>query len=655
MQRYTGFSNFLLLLLLGCNSPNLIPVPAAAPTSPAVTPNASIEIKIGGDPSDPDLGIYNLTDQDLSPALRSCLTKNPLGKCLAAQLKKGPVHVPSQNGDSSSEQLEQGWKDFLHSAIGASKIFDSYSPGFAFGFAYGMSRVDPEQVLMDPNMRATTTALGDQAVWVVHTLELAPGVNDGTLAAPLEANIPSKSYYGGIFQAGGIVRLTKRHPLDQVYTKNFWGDLGEDKQIVEQSIPDYIKVPTELEGSGLLAGEGIQFEAFMLVEIGVGPTYNLGVTPATPFLGAGLFGSAGFVGTVMRGHFNTKMEVQNDRTLRVTLERINQDSEKLDAQLNAGFIVGPFSIVKNLLNLEVGVTHTKETLFDMTFDPTYPEAAHALKEAYFGRFTEAQKLAADQSYKGVKEIAHSTMKETSADRDFSFLAWGKGSSESQSQIDTQFDRPDASNNEGADDKTSIDEEDSHSSSFGKTMDLQIAMRNDSDPDHTGLGRSLSVKYNFKVSKASQNDVQQFIDIATLFGQAPSQAPEAGKPLQGYFFMDLDGENMNAILSHPDSQIAQDFEDAASLMPGAQDHMKEIKTFAKALAKALKTSDPDSQDHLLMNSLRGKGFDLYAIGVLSLLANPSHTLALERVTFDNANTLEFPAIGSLYSFPSRIEY
>jgi hypothetical protein len=606
-------------------------------------------------PKEIGLGIYNVSDQDLSPAVRDCLQRYTLANCLQKQFPQG---------NTSSDPLSGGWKNFLHSTIGNPEIFKAYSFAAAFGFTYGMTRLDPDQVLFDPNMNATDTQQGDQAVWVLHTLALAPGAYDGIETAPIGQPDLSKSYYGGVFQLGGILRLKKRHPLDKIFTKNFWGTLGEDKEIVEQVLPAYLKVPTDFTGGGLLPGEGMQFEAYMAIEIGIGPTYSLGVTPAVPFLGAGVFGSAGLVATIVRGHFNTKMEVQKDQTLRVLLERINEDSEKLDTQINAGIVAGPFSFVKNILNLEVGVAHTKETLLDMTFDTKYAQASHALKEAYFGRFKEAQDLAASSTYQGVMETAHSTLSEHTTDRSASFLLWSKGSSESRSSIDTQFNHPDPANDEKSDDKTNLDEEDSHSSSKGKTADLQIAIRNDSLPSQPGLGRSLSVKYNFKASKPSQSEVQQFVDIAQIFGQAPITAPEAGKAIEGYFFLDLDVQNLESILTLPDSDIADKLEAASLHMPGASNHMEEIKTFAQALTQALKTEDPSQEDHCLLSSLRGKNFDLYAIGALSLLADQTHSLAIERVTFTSSatdssglgiETLEFPAVGSQYVFPSRIEF
>jgi hypothetical protein len=611
-----GFAPVLLL--------SIVPFCAHLAQAAAVT-NATIDT-----PSELGIGIYNVSDQ----------------------------------GNTSSDPLSGEWKNFLHSTIGNPEIFKAYSFAAAFGFTYGMTRLDPDQVLFDPNMNATDSQVGGQAVWVLHTLELAPGAYDGVEAAPIGENDLSKSYYGSVFQMGGILRLTKRHPLDDVFTNNFWGTLGEDKEILEQALPAYIKVPTDFTGSGLLPGEGMQFEAFMAIEIGIGPTYSLGVTPAVPLLGAGVFGSAGLVATVVRGHFNTKMEVQKDQTLRVLLERINEDSEKLDAQINAGFVAGPLSFVKNLMNLEVGVTHIKETLLDLTFDPKFPAAAHALKEAYFGRFKEAQDLAASSTYQGVTELAHSTLGERTMDRNASLLVWSKGSSESRSQIDTQFNHPNPANDETADDKTDLDEEDSHSSSKGKTTDLQIAIRNDTLSTLPGLSRSLSVKYNFKASKPTPSEVQQFVDIAKVFGQAPLAQPVAGKTLEGYFFLGLDVENLESILTLPDSEIAAKFEAASLNMPGASGHAKEIKTFAQALTKALKTEDPGQEDHLLLSSLRGKNFDLYAIGALCLLADQTHSLAIERVTFtssipdasgSNLETLEFPAVGANYVFPTRIEF
>jgi hypothetical protein len=602
-----------------------------------------------------DLQIYHVNDADLTPVIRNCLQKHSMPQCLRTQLK-----TVTSDGDPNTEQLDSAWADFLHSAIGNSKIFSDDRIAAAFGFDYGMSRLDPDEVYFDPNMHATDAKLGDQAVWVMHSLELAPGAYAGTEAAPIGTNDLSKSYYGGIFQAGGIIRLIKRHPFDKTYSNNFWGTIGREKDILEQAIPDYIKVPTELAGSGLLPGEGIQFEGFFLVEIGLGPTYSLGTTPAIPYLGAGLFGSAGFIASTVLGHFSTKMEVQQDQTLRVILERINQDTEKLDAQLNAGFVIGPFSFVKNLFNLELGVTHTRETLFDMAFDPTYPEAKHALKEAYFGRFKEAQALAAQSVYKGVKEVGHSTDKERTTDRGISFLAWGKSSSESQITVNSQFPNPNSNELETPDDQTQMNEVDSYASGFGKSRDLQISIRNDVPAaGQTAPVRSLSFKYNFKSSKPSQSEVQQFLDMASVFGKTPDQAPVIGKPIQGYFFLDLDTENLKSIFSRPADFIALDLEAAAAKMPGGKDHLDEIKTFANALVKALQTSGTPSQDQVLVQTLRGKDFDLYPLGALALMVDGSHSLALERATYttvtSDQDTLNLAAVGSAYEFPSRIEY
>jgi hypothetical protein len=619
---------------------------------------------IGSGQSDStDLAIYNLTEKDLTPSLRECLAKTAFAKCLDIEVESANNPTPLVSGGSSplTENVVGGWKDFLHSSFGAGKAFTQSSPAVGFGFSYGMLRLDPAEVLLDPNKAATDKKLGSNAVWVTHTLEIAPGLNDGALPASLGVNNSSKSYYGGIFQAGGIFRLMKRHPFDQTFTKNFWGELGEEKAIVRQALPDYIKVPTELTGSGLLPGEGLEMEGFLVIEIGLGPTYNIGTTPSIPYLGSGLFGSAGLVLSAQRGHFATTMEVQEDQLLRVTLERLNQDSEKLDAQLNAGFALGPFSFVENLMNLETGWIQSRERLLDLTFDPKYPEAQAALKQAYLGRFGAAQTLAlnADQTYLGVREVAHSTLKQKTSERDLSILNYRKGSSESQSQIDTQFVNPEASDNEGSDDSSDMDSIDSHYTRTGKTRDLQIAVRNDGDQPKLGLKRSLSVKFNFKASKPTPEEQQQFLDMATLFGQNISPTPVPSEAMQGYFYMDLDVDNVQSILNRDPAQLEQDFKNAAAKMPGANLHLKEINSFASALKQAAQRQDVNEQDHQLLKILRGKGFDLYPLGVLALLVDPNHTLVLERITFDvngaSPQTTEFPVIGSLYQFPLRLEY
>jgi hypothetical protein len=244
----------------------LLALIASTALAPAISP-APVRADDPQDPRNgqslPDdaIGIVNLNDQDLADQLRKCLRHHPLGECLKRQTGGDPNSKrPFQDEleDSVDRELVSAWRYFLYDEITPSQALYKHGKfGVYLGFQVGSNRIDMDQVLSDPNKLATERKLHDNAIWVKHELELMPQVGYGF--DPQKLGIKTKEgYYGGLASYNAVLRMTRRHPMDEVYNKDFWGFLRQDAKAMGQAIPMYLTITDKLNGNGLLPGEGIE-------------------------------------------------------------------------------------------------------------------------------------------------------------------------------------------------------------------------------------------------------------------------------------------------------------------------------------------------------------------------------------------------------------
>lgn len=378
------------------------------------------------------------------------------------------------------------------------------------------------------------------------------------------------------------------------------------------------------------------------------------------------------------------MEAQEDGLLHLSLEHINQDSEKLEAEISAGAVLGPVSFVQNLVRVESGVIHTKEKIIDMVIDPKYPAALLALHNAYLGFFGPAQKLSADadSNYQGIRDLGHSIMTETAHERDLQLLTYDRGSQTAESLSD---------NDQG--EQVTTDAMDEHRKTLRSEKHLDILVRTDEHNSIPGTGQSMSVKYRFTTHNAKPDELRQFLQLAKIL------APETQKTeiaewtntlntdhpnqkrgeLQGYFYLAFDPTAVGSLLESAEPQTnsqlivnwakvmslpnpenwatmtADEQDQAAAGFPDGAKHLQQLRKFSKALLAAIGKKDSVGQARVFTQTVRGVDYDLYPIAALALPVDPAHLLALERITLKKNNktdTLEFTSLGETYQFPPK---
>jgi hypothetical protein len=468
----------------------------------------------------------------------------------------------------------------------------------------------------------------------------------------------------------------------------------------------YFSIGGQLDGEKMLPGEGVTFERFGAISIGIGPNISLlGVKPIS--IGdadMGIFASAGLTVNLVRGHFITDMEVQKSGTLRVKLENINQNSEALSATVAAGANFEVLTFIYSLMHAEDGIVNTRETVLDMVVDPKYPQAAHALKLAYLGFFDPLQKLAiqADQNYQGVRDLGHTSMVEKGHERDFQFLGFDKGSEVSESKINT-----DSSVSAGASSDVSSEVTQSEMSRHRNTTrtqrDLDIRLQADDRVPDPMNHRTLSVRYKFHTKSAEPEELQQFLDVAHTLNSSGSADHSADLAqwqtelstdhptsrrgdLHVYFYLALDPTLVSSLFDSSDTSKFALFmtswaqvlklpnpekwatmspsqqDDAVEEDSDLQDHLSQLRKFLSALAKTLKSKDALEQDRIFSKAIRGENFDLYPFAALAEIADHSHMLAIERMTLvptltaeKTPQTIEIDNMGGNYQFPAAAVY
>jgi hypothetical protein len=648
--------------------------------------SASTETRADDPSGDSEIGIINLSDQDFSAELRECLNHRKLAECLAEEMKssskKQKPSVEKQIASPIDSDLAHAWKDFLYNSITPFQSLWNNAGGLAtyFGLQIAANRIEPDEVIEDPNKFATEKKLNDNGVWVKHEFELIPQLAYGYKPDRFASTTSYDGSYGGLFTVNAVMRIVKRHPMDNVYNDSFWGIVGQELKIVEQAFPMYFTIGSHLNGEGLLPGEGVEFERYGALSIGLGPTANLVGTPVTNSLaGAGVFASAGLVLTLVRGHFRTVMEAQEDGTLRLSLMHIDQDSEKLEAQLGAGAYLGPLSYVLSLAKIEAGVIHTQQKVLDMVFDPKYPEALSALHAAYFGYFGPSQTLAAaaNTHYRGVREIDITQKIETEHEHDLQLLTYERGESNSEEKISTQANGPGVISSEITEDSL-VD----HRSTSRSQKSLEVDIDTDDKNSDPSTNRELSAKLVMSTTNAKPEELKQLLDLARSFAPAQTQETvatwlktlETDHPkdkrgsLQGYFYICFDPATLFSLLQNSDSQLLVNWAQALALpdpeswrtmsgeeqdsiagkTAGLSDHLKAFRNFTKAVASAMKKKTAVGQAQILVKSLKGMDFDLYPILALATSSDHSHLVALERITLGVggvAQSLNYSSIGS----------
>ena len=645
---------------------------------------------------DDSIGIINLSDQDVSSELRDCLKHENLGKCLQKQIgdnSSKPTTFKDRVSNQINDDLVSQWRDFMYDGINPSQdVWSNGQTAANYGFLLGGDRIDMDEVAQDPYKLETEQNTKQPGIWVRHHFEVFPQIGYGFV--PGKAGITNKQgYYGGVFTVNGILRVIKRHPMDQVYNQDFWGYVRSDTQIIKQDFPMYFSIGAHLDGQGLLPGEGFEFERYGSIAIGLGPNISLTgiqIPVSITQFDAGIFGSGGLAVSAVVGHFRTIMEARDDGKLRLTLENINQDSEKLYGEISAGLVLGPLSFVESLIHLETGVIHTREKILDMTVDPKYPEASRALHYAYMGFFGPLQSLAlaADTNYKGVRDLTHTSIKETTHERDFQVITYDRGSQTSESV-------------ETSDTGTNItsDAMDEHRNTLRSQKQLDVLVRTDNIKDPTN-NRYLSVKYHFDSNDAKPEELREFLDLGKIV--APTNQPvnyqdqlaqwtstlENDHPkdkrgeLKGYFYLSFDASAVATLLEIPAGQknsqlminwakamnlpnaaswgtMSDTEQDAAAAnVPDLAKHLDQIRKFGKAILNAISTRDAVGQARVFTKTVRGVDYDLYPVAALAMGTDHSHIMALERISLkkdSRTNTLEFANIGDHYAFQPKDPY
>jgi hypothetical protein len=652
----TNAKRFGLRLLLACASLSAFQSPSGfASDLPSPTPDSG------------NLTIYSVRDSSLKPSLSECLKKRGLGTCLKKEMPSSPVNLDSPG-------LSPNWVDFLGAVIGL-KPKDLQQGEYldSVGVNFTIDRLDPDEVLGDPNKVATDQKLGAPGIWVRHFMELVPPFG-------YERGNSDDMYAGGAFSLHGSIHIVRRHPMDQIYTKSLTGVTRSEIKILEQLAPTYLKVPFRLDGSGFLPGEGIEIEHFGAVELAGGAVATMIADPTSWFVQLGIFGSAGPAVTLIRGHFRTLMEVQADNTIRVVLEKLSEDTEKLQTQIDVGVEFSIVTFVESLINLEVGITQEKKTVFDMNFDTHYEPAVHALKMAYLGKFAESLQLAAkaDSNFQGVRLIQTSQIKENSSEKAIQIFNFNKSSELVHDQVSTQ--------NAAEDDQI-----------VESTVESSIALRNSSRSNRdleitfdTTNGNSINLKYKLKSTQAKPDEIREFSDLARLLGPPSSQpealtyvVPDQGKnKLDGFFFMALDPQAFSSALGnsganpnwmnawakslslpqadHFSELSPADQETTASSVPGGKDHLRHFRNSVKALQKTLAAPNTDKESKAFVKSFQGEGTDLYPLAALASLSDRNHLFVLEQVKIQpqgskSANTpdfMQFQEIGPQYVIPPK---
>jgi hypothetical protein len=476
--------------------------------------------------------------------------------------------------------------------------------------------------------------------------------------------------------------------MDKFYSKNFSDYARQQIQVVDQVLPMYLDVLGSSNGGTLLPGEGLEFERYGSVSLGLGPGLSLlGGSFFVHPSDIGIFANAQALLTIVRGHFRTTMEVQENGLLHVTLERINQDSETLEAEVDAGITSGAISYAKSLMRLEASVIHTRDTLLDLVFDPNIPQAKKALYEAYAGIFNDAQTLAAsaDTNYQGVRSLARPTeLGETTHERDLQFFTYDRGSSTAQITA-------------AGDDDLAIDEMNEHRNTIFSQQSIDISIDTDLSNSDPETNRSMSLKFKFTSGNATPEEVTSFINIAQTFA-SPEQQSEVSKwssrsmkgkqgRFEGYFYVGFDPKDLSDLFKNPDQKIAASSvswarslgipnpenwatlseaeQDAVvSTIPDAPKHLKAFRKLTDAIQKAVVdqsqgTGKSDARTGHFISTIRGVDFDLYPIGAIAQNEDRNHQLTLERFTLGGnpatQETFQYSAIGSDYVFPKKTVY
>ena len=586
--------------------------------------------------------------------------------------------MPSSPENPGSPGVNPNWVDFLGAVIGL-KPADLQKGEYldAVGANFTIDRLDPDEVLADPNKVATDQKLGGQGVWVRHFLEVVPPFG-------YERGNSDDLYAGGVFTLHGSLHIVRRHPMDQIYNTSMMGFTRSEIKILEQLAPTYLKIPYRIEGSGFLPGEGMEIERFGAIEIATGSAMTMIADPTSWFVQLGIYGSAGPTMTFARGHFRTLMEVQTDNTIRVVLEKLSENNEKLEAQIDVGVEFSIVTFVESLIDLETGITQAHKTIFDMNFDTHYEPAVHALKMAYLGRFTEALQLAAkaDTNFQGVRLIQTSQVKENSSKSSLQVFTFNKSSELLHDQVSTQ-------NTVDGDQivESTVETSKALRNSSRSNRDLEISFENTN-------GNSVYLKYKLKSNEAKPDEIREFSDLARLLGPSSNQpeassyaVPNQGKnKLDGFFYLALDAQAFSSALGALDSGSSTnsnwmnawakslsfplgdhfselspaDQETTASNVLGGADHLRHFRNFVKALQKTLAAPNTDKESKTFVKSFRGEGTDLYPLAALASVSDRSHTLVLEQVNVTpqgakKANTpdfMQFQEIGPQYVIPPK---
>lgn len=239
---------------------------------------ADAEPSDGKSVPDDSIGIINLTDQDVSPELRKCLKNHQLGECLQKQIGSNPDKYKSftdQVHNQIDDEVTNEWRGFMYNAINPSaNVWNKGQLGISYSVPVGGDRIDMDDIAMDPNKLSTEKKLNSAGVWVKHEFEIFPqvgyGFGPGQSGGP---NVPG--YFGGMISVTGILRITKHHPMDTIYNKDFWGYARQDTEIVKQAFPMYFEIGSHFNGQDLLPGEGIELERYGTVSLGLGPNISL--------------------------------------------------------------------------------------------------------------------------------------------------------------------------------------------------------------------------------------------------------------------------------------------------------------------------------------------------------------------------------------------
>lgn len=629
-------------------------------------------------------------------------------------------HADSQDGDLAVLAIPDDWwnrrrkrlddrandlrEDFWERRLRFNLPITSAPLRMLIGLRAGGARIPESDVRLDPEKRATDSALGGNAIWVKHQIEIRPELNKNYVAFDLlgirENWARSSAILPGINQQQ-VVELVRRHPLDREYSENFWSYARRDLSIAKKSLPLYFTLPISTTASDrLLPGESLSMERFVRLNLFVGPRINLLGSPAAEAVRSGLYVAFGARFSRIEGHFRTEIDMLRGERMRVTLSQLKSRGRGFTAALSAQAKALFFGLNAVIFRYTAESTISHEKLLDLHFTLTEPhfEARRALHAAIAGDFAPAMQLAEqaeDGDDTGVRRYSSAEMNQQSETRSTFFLTWLKDSAFTESTENAQFFPED----EGAssDEKTLSTRHHalkvSRSRQFGsQTKRFKAMLLTDLEARDLKRRRSFLAEFEFRDRHTNRAEMLELLRAARTLAPNPEKAREIQQwidgvqkrngPTQASFYIDFDPDALRTfVLSAPDeadgnSRRGRFFQAWAEVLdldsPEAwgratdaereqyireNDSLKRLYQNARHVADALDAASrieaPEEQSREFMKRLRRARMDLYPFVAMAKLCGTQDVFSEFRLSHGKGKslrTLESLQSGATYESP-----